>query len=873
MISKTYDPKAVEKKWYQSWEEHGYFHANADTERDAYTIVIPPPNVTGSLHIGHALNSTLQDVIIRWRRMQGYETLWLPGLDHAGIATQNQVERMLAKEKLTRYDLGREEFSRRVWEWADGYGNTIVEQLKRLGCSCDWQRKRFTLDQGLSAAVREAFCRYYEKGLIYRGNYMVNWCPRCKTALSELEVRYRERTGELYYIKYPLRDSTDYVTVATTRPETMLGDTAVAVNPKDKRYSHLRGKLAILPLVKREIPIIEDKAVDPSFGTGAVKITPSHDPNDFEIGRKRKLAFVEIMDEDAKISDEAPQRYRGLSREDARKRILDDLKRENLLERVEPHSHSVGTCARCDTIVEPRISEQWFVKTKPLAEPAIKAVEDGTVKFIPERWAKVYLDWMYNIRDWCISRQLWWGHRIPVWYCDACGEIIVSREDPQACGKCHSSEIRQDEDVLDTWFSSALWPFSTLGWPEDSSDMKKFYPTDLLVTDLDIINLWVARMIMSGFAFTSRPPFPYVYIHSTVLNEKGERMSRSRGTGIDPIASTEKYGTDGVRFTLAYLESQVQSFRFWESRFEMGRNFANKVWNAARLLLPSLKEFRTDSDQPDSLELADRWMLSRYNHVVHDLTDHLEALNFSRAAQTVYWFFWHEFCDWWLELAKSRLSERDTAATWVGWTVLEGSLRMLHPFMPFVTEELWHLIPHEGSSIMKARWPQPNPSLYHERAEEEMGKITELITAVRTLRGEFAVPEAKKARAIVKTQNEELKILFESHVHYIIPLAKLESIHVGPDLTKPKHSATSVTREAEIYVPLKALIDLDVERKRIDKELEVLKTELQKVQRKLGNQDFLTKAPQDVVARSREKKEEFEEKLSRLTKNLTMLED
>ncbi len=580
MIPKIYNPKEVEEKWYKFWDENGYFHADAAANKKAYTIVIPPPNITGSLHVGHALQHTLQDIIIRWRRMQGYEALWVVGLDHAGIATQNQVEKMLAREGINRQDLGREKFLEKVWDWADRYSSTIVGQMKKLGNSLDWERKRFTLDSGLSKAVREAFCRYYEEGLIYRGKYLVNWCPRCKTALSDLEVRHREITGELYYMKYPMKDLDEYVTVATTRPETMLGDTAVAVNPEDKRYSHLVGKLVVLPLVEKEIPIIEHKAVDPAFGTGAVKITPCHDPNDFDIGKEKNLEFVEIMDDEARISGEVPEKYRGLSREKARARIVEDLKKKNLLEKIEPYVHSVGTCDRCEMLIEPRISEQWFVRTKPLAAPAIKVVEEGKVKFIPERWTKVYLDWMYNIKDWCISRQLWWGHRIPVWYCQDCAELMVKREDPEVCEKCRSRNIRQEEDVLDTWFSSALWPFSTLGWPENTEDMKKFYPTELLTTDPEIIYLWVARMIMSGIEFTSQPPFSLVYIHATVLTEEGKRMSRSKGTGIDPIASMEKYGTDGVRFTLAYLESQVQSFRLWESRFEMGRYFVNKIWNA-----------------------------------------------------------------------------------------------------------------------------------------------------------------------------------------------------------------------------------------------------------------------------------------------------
>ena len=593
-LPSRYNPKGIEEKWYRFWEERS-FKADASSSKKSFCIVIPPPNITGSLHTGHALNNTLQDIIIRQKKLKGYETLWLPGIDHAGIATQNKVEKELAKEGKTRFDLGREKFLEKVWEWKERYGNTIIQQLKKLGCACDWSRLRFTLDEKFSTSVREAFCRYYEKGLIYRGEYIINWCPRCKTALSDLEVKYQETRGELYYIRYPRKDGKGYVSVATTRPETMLGDTAVAVHPEDKRYKNFIGRELILPLVKRIIPIIADESVEKGFGTGAVKVTPFHDPQDFEIGRRHNLEFVKVIDEEARITGNAPERYRGLRREEARERILRDLEGEGLLEKIEPYTHSVGRCARCETIVEPLVSLQWFVKTKPLAEPAIKAVEKKRVKFVPERWTKVYLNWMREIKDWCISRQLWWGHRIPVFYCDDCGEVMVKREDPKVCDKCGSRNIHQDPDVLDTWFSSALWPFATLGWPEKTKDLEKFYPTDLLSTDPDIIFLWVARMIMSGLEFMGDIPFKKVYIHSTVLNEKGERMSRSKGIGVDPVVLFDKFGTDAVRFTLAYLESQSQSFRLWEERFTLGRNFANKVWNASRLVFPYLSGFHPSS--------------------------------------------------------------------------------------------------------------------------------------------------------------------------------------------------------------------------------------------------------------------------------------
>jgi len=868
MIDKVYDPHRVEEKWYRFWEEKGYFSADENSPRKPFCIAIPPPNVTGSLHMGHALNNTIQDILIRWRKMQGYESLWVPGTDHAGIATQNQVERKLAREGKTRFDLGREKFEEEVWNWKEKYGKRIIEQLKKLGASCDWERERFTLDEGLSEAVRESFARYYKKGLIYRGERIINWCPRCGTAISDLEVRYNEVEGKLYYINYPIAESKKFITVATTRPETMLGDTAVAVNPEDSRYKKLVGKTAMLPLVNREIPIIEDELVDPKFGTGAVKVTPCHDPNDFEIGKREKLDFIKVIDENGRITHPL---YKGLSIEKARNRIVKDLKNEKLLVKIESYTHSVGSCARCETTVEPMVSKQWFVKMKPLAEPAIKVVKNGKVKFYPKRWAKVYLNWMYNIKDWCISRQLWWGHRIPVWYCKDCNNIMVTVNTPKVCEKCGSKAIYQDADVLDTWFSSALWPLSTLGWPKATKDLAKFYPTNVLSTDPDIIYLWVARMIISGLEFMNQTPFKDVYIHSTVLNEKGERMSRSKGIGADPLDLINKFGTDALRFTLTYLESQSQSFRLWEDRFEMGRNFANKIWNATRLVLPYLSHFEPKLDERMNYELSDRWILSEYTRTIKSVTDAFKHFNFSTAASTLYSFFWHEFCDWYLELAKSRLYRKDTTCLYVIWYVLEGTLKLLHPIMPFITEELWQKIPHKGESIMVSSWPVFKKKFIDNKSEVSMNIVKDVVSAIRNIRSELRVPSNKKGVCLIKTDRGEIKELIEKCRDYVLGLSKVESIEAGSDAEKPEHSAVSVISGAEIYLPLKGLIDFEVERKRIEKERDAIKRELTKVNKKFLNEAFISRAPKEVIEKTKVKKIEYEEKLHRLEENLKSL--
>lgn len=858
-LPSKYNPKDIEEKWYRYWEERELFKATPSSKKKPFCIVIPPPNITGSLHTGHALNNTLQDIIIREKKLQGYETLWLPGVDHAGIATQNKVEEELAKEGKTRFDLGREKFLERVWRWKERYGDAIIYQLKRMGCACDWSRLRFTLDKGLSKAVREAFCHYYEKGLIYRGKYIINWCPRCGTALSDLEVRYKERQDKLYYIRYPFKDREGYLTVATTRPETMLGDTAVAVHPEDERYKNLIEKELILPLVERVIPVIGDESVDREFGTGAVKVTPFHDPKDFEIGKAHNLEFIKVIDEKARITDNAPEKYRGLKREEARERILKDLKEKGLLEKIESYTHSVGRCARCETIVEPLVSLQWFVRTKPLIEPAIRAVKEKKIQFIPERWAKVYLNWMENIKDWCISRQLWWGHRIPVFYCNECGEVMVKREDPEVCDRCGSKNIHQDPDVLDTWFSSALWPFSTLGWPEKTLELERFYPTDVLSTDPDIIFLWVARMVMSGLEFVGDIPFRKVYIHSTVLNDKGERMSRSKGIGVDPVLLFDKFGTDAVRFTLAYLESQSQSFRLWEERFTLGRNFTNKIWNAARLVAPYIKGFKSSKEIPH-LTPIDRWILVRYNQIVKSTTQSLDRFNFSQTAQGLYQFFWHILCDWYLEFAKPRLYKGEEPALWVLYNVFKGILKLLHPFMPFITEELWHRLDFSSESILLSSWPS-----VIEIEDEDIEKVEmlkEVITSIRNIRSDMGIRPNTLVPCNILTQNYDLATFLLEYGEFIKTLAKVDDIKVVDK--KPPHSSTVVLKELEIYLPLEGIIDIEKERRRFEKELSSLKEELKKIEGELQDSDFLSKAKPQVIEKKRERRIFFKEKMEKL---------
>lgn len=863
-----YEPKAIEKKWYQYWLEEKFFTPDLASPKPRYCIVIPPPNITGVLHMGHALNGSLQDIMIRFKKLQGYETLWLPGTDHASIATHNQIEKRLAQEGKTRFDIGREEFLRLAWAWKEKHANIILEQLKSLGAALDWSRTRFTMDEMLSRAVREAFVRYYEKGLIYKAYYIINWCPRCHTSISDLEVKYKESDSFLWYIKYPLvnnkqANAQKFIVVATTRPETMLGDTAIAVNPTDERYQHLIGSYVILPLVNRKIPIIAENLVDKDFGTGAVKVTPAHDPIDFEIGKKHKLEFVKVIDEDAKITSQAPSRYQGLKREKARELIVADLTQQGYLEKIEPYKHRVGRCVRCETVTEPMVSLQWFLKTEPLAKPAIEKVEDKTIKFYPERWTKVYLDWMYNLKDWCISRQLWWGHRIPAFYCDDCKEIMVSRTDPTECSKCHSKNIRQDEDVLDTWFSSALWPFSTLGWPDETEDLKQFYPTNLLSTDPDIIFLWVARMIMSGLEFIGKVPFYDVYIHSTLQTETGERMSRSKGIGVDPLILIDKYGACALRFTLAYLETESQTYRFWEKKVEIGRNFANKIWNAGRLIA-SLK-FQSQTATSPTTSVVDHWILTKFYETVDIVTNALDRYAFSIAAQSLYAFFWHDFCDWYLEMCKIRQKNNDNSFVATLEKVFQGCLVMLHPFMPFLTEELWHRFQYQPTSIMLANWPKSEKVLEDTKANSTLVEMMrELIVGIRNIRAEMRIDISKKLTCEINTTDKSYQdFLSQPSIQKLIfDLAKVSKL--GFTDKRPFHSSIWVAKNIEAYIPLEGLIDFEKEKARISKEINSLQNEIDKIINLLRDDNFLNKAKPMVIEREKERLQTMQEKLNKL---------
>jgi valyl-tRNA synthetase len=863
-----YEPQEIEKKWYKYWLDNKFFTPDLISKKPRYCIVIPPPNVTGVLHLGHALNGSLQDIVIRFKKLQGYETLWLPGTDHASIATHNQLEKRLAKEGKTRFDIGREEFLRLAWNWKEKHANIILEQLKTLGASCDWTRTRFTMDAQLSKAVREAFVRYYEKGLIYKAYYIVNWCPRCHTSISDLEVKYKEAETKLWFIKYPLADDKNkYIIVATSRPETMLGDTAVAVNPNDDRYKDFVGKKVRLPLAERIIPIIAEEAVDMEFGTGAVKVTPAHDPVDFDIGNKHKLEFVKVIDEDAKITDKAPVKYQGMSREKSRELVVQDLTSQGYLEKIEDYHHRVGTCVRCETLTEPMVSLQWFLKTKSLAEPAIKKVEDKTIKFYPERWTKVYLDWMYNLRDWCISRQLWWGHRIPGFYCDDCNKVMVKREDPKECDACHSKNIRQDVDVLDTWFSSALWPFSTLGWPDKTEDLREFYPTNLLSTDPDIIFLWVARMIMSGMEFMNNVPFYQVYIHSTVLAETGERMSRSKGIGVDPVLLIDKYGACALRFTLAYLETESQSYRFRVEKVELGRNFANKIWNAGRLIAMTMKSERQEFSKTDNP--IDNWIISKYNETIDTATNALDRFAYSVAAQALYTFFWHEFCDWYLEFCKIRQKNNDTSFKPVLDTVFKGNLLMLHPFMPFLTEELWNKFNYKPESIMSGAWPEV--ITYDKSANDKVEAMRELIVGIRNIRAEMRIDINKKVECFINTKNPELSkfLLTETNRNLIYELAKVSNFDSRDK--RPTQSSVTVIKDLEAYVPLAGMIDFDKERIRISNEIVSIQKKLEKINKQFSDEKFMSKAKSNIIERERERKTKYEDKLIRLKSALEAL--
>ncbi|MGI6064886.1 MAG: valine--tRNA ligase [Bacillota bacterium] len=872
-ISTTYDPKKVEEKWYKLWEKNHYFHETVDLKKIPFSIVMPPPNVTGQLHMGHALDNTIQDILTRWRRMQGYGALWLPGTDHAGIATQARVEENLAKDGVSKYDLGREKFLEKVWDWKERYHDRIAKQLRLLGSSCDWERERFTMDEGCSQAVQEVFVKLYEKGLIYRGSYIINWCPKCQTTISDIEVEHNDREGKLYYLKYPIKDSTAYIRIATTRPETVLGDTAIAVNPEDERYRDLVGLTVVLPIMDREIPIIADEYVDPSFGTGAVKITPAHDPNDFEIGLRHNLPQITVIGKDGKMSEEAGK-YQGMDRYECREQIIEDFNGLGLFEKLEEHSHAVGECYRCGTIIEPLVSPQWFVKMKPLAEPAIKAVLDGQIRFVPERFTKIYIGWLENIRDWCISRQLWWGHRIPVWYCRDCGKVICAKEAPMVCPDCDSKNLEQDPDVLDTWFSSALWPFSTLGWPEKTKDLDYFYPTSVLVTGRDIIFFWVARMIFMGLEFMEKEPFKEVFIHGLVLDSQGRKMSKSLGNGVDPLEIIDQYGADTLRFMLVTGNTPGNDLRFQVERLDAARNFANKIWNASRFVLMNLADYRPDTGEI-SLNLADRWILERYRKTAAEVTRYLEKYELGEAARTLYDFTWNEFCDWYIELAKLRLYKETGVekytAQHVLTDVLSGIMQLMHPFMPFITEEIWQHLPHEGETIMLSPWPDAEGMKSFAQEETEMGLVMEVIRAVRNIRAEMNVPLGRRVNIIVLADEDTRFVLNKGKI-YIAGLCQADSLEMrSPGTAKPEQAASAVVKGVEIFLPLKGLIDLDKEITRVEKEISNMEKELSRLAGKLNNQNFLSKAPAEVVEKERTKAREYEAKKETLLERLKML--
>ena len=873
-LPKVYEPQEVEGRVYEMWEKNGCFEGHRDPDKKPFTIVMPPPNVTGQLHMGHAMDSTLQDILIRFKRMQGYAALWVPGTDHAGIATQIKVEEELRKnEGLSRYDLGREKFLERVWDWKRKYGNRIVEQQKKLGASCDWSRARFTMDEGLSKAVRHVFVSLYKKGLIYKGSRIINWCPHCVTALSDAEVEYQDKPGNFWHIRYPIQgEEGRYVIVATTRPETMLGDTGVAVNPNDERYKDIVGKKCILPLVGREMPIVADEYVDMEFGTGCVKMTPAHDPNDFEVGLRQNLETIRVLDDNGKVV-EGYGRYSGMDRYEARKAIVADLEEQGYLVKVEPHQHNVGTCYRCHNDVEPLISAQWFVKMKPLAEEALRVVNEGEVKFVPDRFSKIYTNWMENVHDWCISRQLWWGHQIPAWTCQECGHITVSEDDPTECEHCHSKNINQEEDVLDTWFSSALWPFSTLGWPEETEDYKYFYPTDVLVTGYDIIFFWVARMIFSGCEHTGKPPFHTVFIHGLVRDDKGRKMSKSLGNGIDPLEIAEKYGADALRFNLVTGNSPGNDMRFYTERCEAMRNFANKIWNASRFLMMNLTI--NTCALPEKLELEDKWILSKLNTAIREITENMDRYELGVAAQKIYDFIWDDYCDWYIELTKTRLQGEDedskVRAQQVLCYVLTQMLKLLHPFMPFITEEIWQALPHEdgvteGSFLMLQSWPVARETLDFPEEEKAMELVMDLIRAVRTRRAEMNVPPSKKARLTVAAAEEDT---FRLGVPFLKKLAYASEVDFVPVGTAPEAgSVTVVTHAAQASMPMAELVDLEKEKARLEKELKKNSAELQKLETKLQNPGFVNKAPEHVVKAEQERAVQLRALVSKLEEQL-----
>ena len=869
-LAKTYDPQEVEDRIYDFWLNGGYFHATVDPEKKPYTIVIPPPNITGQLHMGHAMDETLQDILIRWRRMQGYSALWLPGTDHASIATEAKIVEAMRQEGLTKEDLGREKFLERAWAWKEKYGGRIVEQLKKLGSSCDWERERFTMDEGCNKAVREVFVRLYNKGLIYRGERIINWCPHCKTSISDAEVEFAEKDGNFWHIRYPFKDGSGYLELATTRPETMLGDTAVAVHPDDPRYKDIVGKTLILPLVGREIPVIADTYVEQDFGTGVVKITPAHDPNDFEVGLRHNLEIINVMNDDGSINENGGK-FAGMPGLEARKQIVKELEEQGFLVRIEPIKHNVGSCYRCHTVVEPRVSKQWFVKMELLAKPAIECVRDGRVRFIPERMEKIYFNWMENIKDWCISRQLWWGHRIPAWYCEDCGETIVAMDAPHTCPKCGSEKLHQDEDTLDTWFSSALWPFSSLGWPDQTVVLKYYYPANTLVTGYDIIFFWVARMIFSGMEHMGEPPFKTVFIHGLIRDAQGRKMSKSLGNGIDPLEVIAQYGADALRFTLVTGNSPGNDLRFSQEKVEASRNFANKIWNASRFILMNIDGQDVPNQLPEKLALEDKWIVNQFNQVVKEVTDNLEHFEIGIAVQKLYDFLWDELCDWYIEIAKIRLQSSDeeaaqTARQVLVW-VMTGTLQLLHPFMPYITEEIWQSLPHEGESIMVSKWPVYEEAHCFQQAASDMQSIMDVIRAVRNRRSEMNVPPSRKTHLYIATAAEKV---FQEGAPIIERLAFANGVEIGPAF-EIEGAVNIVTSGAKAYIPMDELVDKKAELARLTKELESAQKQYATTQQKLSNEKFLSKAPENVVEGVRQNAAKLKEHIALIQSSIDAL--
>jgi valyl-tRNA synthetase len=876
-LPKAYEFSAVEKKWYEYWEKHKKFHATMDDGKPSFSIVIPPPNVTGVLHVGHALNNTLQDVLVRYKRMQGYNVLWLPGTDHAGIATQNVVERQLAAENISRHDIGRKKFIERVWQWKEESGGQIINQLKRLGCSCDWDRERFTMDEGLSRAVREVFARLYHEGLIYKGDYIINWCPRCHTALADLEVEHEPTDGKLYNIRYPFTTGDGYLVVATTRPETMLGDTAVAVHPSDERYNNLPEKAVVLPLVNRTIPIVFDAHVEREFGTGALKVTPAHDLNDFEISRRHDLPALKIMDESGTMNEAAGD-YAGLDRFACRKKVVEDLEKLGLLEKIEDYQHGVGHCYRCQTVVEPTLSKQWFVSVKPLAEKAIAAVKEGQTKIHPKTWENTYFDWMYNIRDWCISRQIWWGHQIPAWTCEDCGELIVSNIDPEECTKCAGSKLVQETDVLDTWFSSALWPFSTLGWPDNTKELSVFYPTSVLITSFDILFFWVARMMMMGLHFMEEIPFKDVYLHALVRDAEGQKMSKSKGNVMDPLLVMDKYGTDALRFTMIAFAAQGRDVRLSEDRIEGYRHFINKIWNAARFALLHIRDSHPtpiEEIDPETLSLPHQWILSRTNHTIGEVHKALNDYRFNDAAHSLYQFVWHEFCDWYLEWLKDILFGDDELAKTTGqgilFALLEIILKLLHPITPFVTEEIWSVLPGNRSSIMTEPFPEQVDSWNNPEADASAELLMGVVTGFRNIRSETGIhPSARIDGVIICPVKHKAEVL-KNNSKAVRERARVGELHILQEGKQPQGAASYIFNEIEIFVPLAGLVDVDQELAKLEKEMDKVSLQLKKVEGKLGNSKFLDNAPEEVVAGEKEKQETMSAKLAKINESMERL--